>query len=405
MFAINKVLSVILSVVISGSATVASTVNDTIAAVDKNVSNAVEDVVSIQNKAHAIIESPEAAVEYVAETVDKIASIDENVTKVVDNFYVMDYTYDYDINDIVENGYICTADMLFKVLGDYITNGSSSGFACSTFNAVTSEGDYLFGRNFDYMDAAGMLVRTTPSDGYASIGMLNLELIGYSGFTPDSTLTKMLSVLAPYAIVDGINEKGLSIGVLEIEKDPTVQISAKTNINTTSMIRIVLDKAATVEEAVNLFSQYDMIDLLTGGCTYHYQITDAYGNSAIIEYVDNEMKVIYPEQREGDAVAYQCATNFILTPNVDDPDGMGQDRYEIMANALAATNGVLSENDAMNLLSQVSIQDEDLHGYICSTLWSSLYNNSDVTLSLCMHNNYNTVYTFNVNQTLASQLG
>jgi len=336
---------------------------------------------------------------------NKVDAIDDSVVKVQDNFYVMDYNYNYDIDDIVENGYICTADMLFKVLGDYATSGGSNGFACSTFNAVTPDGDYLFGRNFDYMDAAGMLVRTTPSNGYKSIAMLNLELIGYVGYTPDSKLTKLLSVLAPYAIVDGINEKGLSIGVLEIEKDPTVQLSLKTNINTTSMIRIVLDKAATVEEAVALFGQYDMIDLLVGGCTYHYQIADAMGNSAIIEYVDNEMKVIYPEHNDANVVDFQGATNFILTEGVDDPDGMGQDRYEIMMNALTETKGVVSEIEAMNILQAVSIQDEDLHGYICSTLWSSLYNNTDVALSLCMHNNYDKVFNFTVDKPLCEQLG
>jgi len=406
LFAVKKVISVALSLALSGSTTVSTVVPDTVDAIEKNVTKVVETVDTVKDSVQAIVdEAASKPQEHIAKAVDKITAISNNITKVQDNFYVMDYTYDYDIDDIAKNGYICTAEMLLKVMGDYALTGSSNGFACSTFNAVTPDGDYLFGRNFDYMDAAGMLVRTNPTDGYASIAMLNLELIGYVGYTPDTTLTKMLTVLAPYAIVDGINEKGLCVGVLEIEKDPTVQLSAKTNINTTSMLRIVLDKAATVEEAVALFEQYDMIDLLVGGCTYHYQIADAYGNSAIIEYVDNEMKVIYPEQKEGNVVDFQAATNFVLTPDVDDPEGMGQDRYDIMMNALTESKGVITEPDAMDLLRQVSIQDEDLHGYVCSTLWSSLYNASDKTLSLCMHNNFDKVFTFTVDQPLAAQLG
>lgn len=333
----------------------------------------------------------------------KIESID-SVTKVADNFYVMDYTYDYDINDIVKNGYICTADMAVRVFGDYILGNPIQNFGCSTFNAVTPDGENIFGRNFDYMEAPSMLVRTNPKDGYASIAMLNLDLIGYKGFTPDTPITKVISALAPYAIVDGINEMGLSIGVLEIEKDPTCQISCRRNITTTSMVRIVLDKAATVEEAVELFGQYDMIDLLTDGCTYHYHVADAYGSSAIVEYVNNRMYVIYPEENEENAVDYQCATNFLLTPGADDPDGLGQDRYDVMMAKLDETNGVLTEDEAAALLQDVSVEDEDMNGYICSTLWSCVYNNDSQTLKLYINRDFENGLTFSVFESLKSQL-
>lgn len=335
-------------------------------------------------------------------TTAKIESL-ESITKIEENFYIMDYTYDYDINDIVKNGYLCTAEMFVSVFGDFLLGNPIRNFGCSTFNAVTPEGDYIFGRNFDYMEAPSMLVRTNPKNGYASIGMLNLELIGYKSFTPDTSISKVLSVIAPYAIVDGINEMGLSIGVLEIEKDPTCQLSLRKNITTTSMIRIVLDKAATVDEAVTLFGQYDMIDLLTDGCTYHYHIADANGDSAIIEYVDNKMVVLYPEHSEENAVDFQCATNFLLTPGANDPDGIGQDRYEVMMDKLTETKGVLTEAEARDLLISVSVEDEDMNGYICSTLWSCLFNTKDRTLKLCLNNNYGTEYTFSVFEALSAQ--
>lgn len=335
-------------------------------------------------------------------TAAKLESID-SVTKVRDNFYIMDYTYDYNINDIAKNGYLCTADMIVQVAGDFILGKPVQNFGCSTFNAVTPEGEHIFGRNFDYMDAPSMLVRTNPKDGYASIAMLNLDLIGYKYFTPDTPVTKIISALAPYAIVDGINETGLSIGVLEIEKDPTFQLSPRKNITTSSMVRIVLDKASTVEEAVRLFGNYDMRDLLTDGCTYHYHIADANGDSAVIEYVNNRMVVVYPEENEENAVDYQCATNFLLTPGAYDPNGLGQDRYEVMMNKLNETKGVLSEEEAADLLQDVSVQDEDMNGYICSTLWSCVYNNETKSVKLYLYNNFEDELVFDVFSSLKSQ--
>ena len=43
---------------------------------------------------------------------------------------------------------------------------------------------------------------------------------------------------------------GLTIGVLQLNVEPTQQDTEKTDITTTSAIRMVLDKAATVDEAV-----------------------------------------------------------------------------------------------------------------------------------------------------------
>ena len=93
--------------------------------------------------------------------------------------------------------------------------------------------------------------------------------------------------------MDGINEKGFSIAVLQVRATPTKQNTGKKPAITTVLIRAALDKCATVEEGIKLFATYDMQDLL--GVNYHYQLSDAQGNSAIIEYIDNKMVVIRQE--------------------------------------------------------------------------------------------------------------
>lgn len=330
----------------------------------------------------------------------------KSVTEIEDGLYVMDCTYDYNSDALYKNG---VNSSLQLILGGVKTIfGNNRGFACSTFNSVTPDGDYLLSRNFDYMDSPALLVRTTPKNGYASISTVSLYFVGYdltSDFAADNTDDNFLTLLAPYMCLDGINEKGFSIGVLELETDPTFQISLKKNLTTTSMIRVCLDKAANVDEALEIFSSHDMRDLLLDGCKYHFQMSDATGKSAIVEYYKNKMYVISPEHKKGNVTDFQAATNFHLVEGAEDPDGMGQDRYDLIMKELSNKKGVTTEKQAMSILNKVHMKDCDLHGYICSTLWSNVFNTTDKTLSMCCFGNYKKTYKFSVSKPLLKQIG
>ena len=333
--------------------------------------------------------------------VDTLNSIKE----IDDGLYIMDCEYDYDALNILDSGISNHIQLIADGLKAIFV--PEKGFGCSTFNSVTKSGDYLLSRNFDYMDSPSMIVRTSPENGYASISTVSLYFMGYeldSDFAADNEENNILTLLAPFMPLDGINEKGFAIGVLELETDPTFQISLKPDLTTTTMIRACLDNAATVEEAVEIFESHDMRDLLFDGCKYHFQMSDAEGNSAIVEYYKNKMYVIYPEENSKNAVDYQAATNFHLVEGCDDPDGMGQDRYDLIMKELKNKKGVTSEKEAMQILNKVHMKDEDLHGYICSTLWSNVFNMTDKTYSLCYFGNYGKTYTFSVSKTLNEQI-
>lgn len=350
----------------------------------------------------------------------------KSITKVADNYYLMDYTYDYDLDTLLESksGNSTTVGMLLysfadvflqlnpeakKIisnLGFYIdidNEGVSdffseisdfASFGCTTFNATTPSGDKLFARNYDYMDSPGMTVWTHPKDGYASVSTVSLYFFGYGGsFLPEDLLTSLLTLLAPYIPVDGMNEKGLSIGVLELETPETFQQTEKKDITTTAVIRHVLDHAATVDEAIAIFNEFDMHDFLGVGCTYHYQIADASGDTAIIEYANGETKVLRPDESET-----LVATNFWLSEGVDDPEGIGHDRYETAKSMLMENNYIVTEEEAMNILDATHLENADLHGYICSTLWSIVFNNTDKTFTVCAMYDFDNVYKFSVNQ-------
>ena len=332
----------------------------------------------------------------------------KTINQVTEDFYTMDYTYDYDIDELLERGAGSTVGLvlygLYNTLGEDAKNtiaGLSNNFGCTTFNSINSEGEYLFSRNYDYMESPGMLVWTHPENGYASVSNVSLYFLLYSrerGFLPEDEFTSMLTTLVPYIPVDGMNEKGLSIGVLELEKDPTFQITGRPALTTTTMVRAVLDKAATVEEAIEIFNTYDMRDLYFDGCTYHYHVTDAYGKSVVIEYVDGEMSLVYPEEKPGAMTDYIAAANYFLTEGVDDPLGLGYDRVETVYNALDKSKGLTSESEAMNILEDASVRYLDMNGYICSTLWSVVYNTHDLTFDVCVNNDYDNVYSFSIDE-------
>ena len=356
---------------------------------------------------------------------DQLNSL-KSIKKVADNYYIMDYTYDYDLDTLLESntGNSTTVGMLLYAVADVflqlnpenkkliadlglyvdIDNKMVSeaiqkiinleSFGCTTFNATTPEGDAVFGRNYDYMDSPAMTVWTNPEDGYASVSTVSLYFLGYGGdFLPDNLVTSLLTLVAPYIPVDGMNEKGLSVGVLELETPETFQQTEKKDITTTAIIRAVLDHAATVDEAVEIFNNYDMHDLLGVGCTYHYQVADANGDTAIIEYVNGETTVIRPDE-----TGTLVATNFWLSEGVDDPDGAGHDRYETAKNMLAEKNYVVTENEAMDILEATHIVNADLHGYVCSTIWSVVYNNTDRTFDVCAMYDFDNVYSFSVDE-------
>lgn len=348
----------------------------------------------------------------------------KSITKVTDDYYLMDYTYNYDLDTLLESrtGNSTTAGLLLysfadtflqlnpqgkelvSILGLYSNIDSKltarvmqklldfTGFGCTTFNAATPSGDKLFARNYDYMDSPSMTVWTHPENGYASVSTVSLYFLGYGGaFLPEDLLTSLLTLVAPYIPVDGMNEKGLSVGVLELETAETFIQTEKKDITTTAVIRTVLDHAATVDEAVAIFEEYDMHDLLGGDCTYHYQIADAAGDTAIIEYVNGETTVLRPE-KSGSLIA----ANFWLSEGVDDPDGLGQDRYETVDGMLKKANYKVSEAEAMEILKATHMEDADLHGYICSTLWSVVYNNTKKTFSVCSMYDYARPYHFSL---------
>lgn len=305
-------------------------------------------------------------------TLDSLKKIDDNV------LYTMKYDGDYGFDEFLETG--AGND---KELVEFVTKRLLKGIplefsipdlGCSTFAAMTAEGDRIFGRNFDLTYSPALFVETAPDEGYRSMSMVNLAFLGFDeDKLPDTFKRKLITLAAPYAPLDGINEKGLAVAVLRIADEPTHQDTGKTDITTTTAIRLMLDKAANVEEALALLEQYDMHS--SAGSCYHFHLADAQGDSAVVEYVDNEYEVIRSSTK------YQAATNFLLSEKKFN-FGNGQDRYEILDQALKGCVGLVKdEEDAMGFLEAASKDwhESETSGRMNATQWSIVYNCTDLT--------------------------
>jgi len=322
-----------------------------------------------------------------------VASID----KINDyGFYTMEYSGDYGFDDFLKVG-ASNDEELIQFITQRLLKGlplsiSGPDLSCSTFNAVTPNGEYIFGRNFDMDYSPAMIIHTKPINGYESLSMVNLAFMGYKkGYLPDRTFDKILALAAPYVPLDGINEKGLAVGVLLLpESPPTRQETERIDINSTTAIRMLLDKAATVDEAVAMLKKYDMHD--SANSCFHYQITDARGNSAIVEYVNNEMQVLKPE------ATYQACTNFFLAPGEKYNFGEGQDRYSIVMTGLKEKNGVVSKTAGLRLLKAAKMTNvlDKKTGILYNTQWSAIYNNSKKCVHLAIGQDYDQVYYFSL---------
>ncbi|WP_144744470.1 C45 family autoproteolytic acyltransferase/hydolase [Enorma burkinafasonensis] len=315
--------------------------------------------------------------------------------------YTMDYDGDYGIDEFLEQGGASNDAELIEFVVQHLMKGlpitiELPDLACSTFNATTPEGEAIFGRNFDLSYSPSMLVRTDPDDGYASISMVNLGFLGYGeDKLPDSPTSSITALAAPYAPLDGVNEAGLAVGVLLIDTDPTNQQTDRVDITTTTAIRLMLDKCATVDEAIELLGRYDMHS--SANSCYHFQIADASGASVVVEYIDDEISVLEADDvttagAPAEGRTYMAATNFLLTPG-DYDFGGGQDRYAIVMEGLTAADGVLTEEAAMDLLAACA-QEPHLNsrGEESATQWSVVYNLDEPGATIAVGMDYEDVF-------------
>lgn len=289
-----------------------------------------------------------------------------SIQKEKDNpFYEMTFHTDYHMDEILQKE-IKSDDELAKVLAGYISHGFykpegeyQTEIGCSTITARTSDGRLLWGRNFDWDKSTPIVVKSIPEEGYRSIATCEFGNIT-SDENPnlDSMGNKFLAVASYYVPMDGINEKGLCVADLEVNEGGMVTVDTKKpDITVTMAIRLLLNRAANVEEAVALLKQYDVF--ASGGISHHLSMADATGRSVSVEFVEGEIIV----------VETPCVTNFNLAKGDISAGGENaQERYLILQQVLQETEGIMDKDQVQKALLSVRKPEGQW-----TTRWSIVY--------------------------------
>ena len=323
-----------------------------------------------------------------AVTENTAITLTSEITEFEDGFSAVQFEGDDGFQAFLEAGGASSdgevvAFLSSHLLADFDILGSL--FGCSTIAVQSPGGEQLFGRNFDWQNCDALVISSKPKTGYASISTVNMDFISQSGGLVGAVLelNDIRTLAALYAPLDGMNEAGLAVSVNMIQDSATIeQNTNKPDITTTTAIRLLLNKAANVEEALELLRQYDMHASM--GMMIHLALTDTTGRSVVVEYVNNEMIVTQTT----------VVTNFYLAEGEKNGIGTAQshERYEILTQTL-------SENETMDMQGVRDALDsvsKDTFGEFESTEWSIVFNLNSGTAHYYHRENYDNRYTFRI---------
>lgn len=304
-----------------------------------------------------------------------------DIVKVSDRpFYSMEYHGDYFFDKYLSEG-VCNIDEFCTFVDETLISDNRKKikreeFGCGVFIAHNMEGDVIFARNMDCEGAIPMLIRLGEGDNYKSLALLNIAELDWDEGTYETLETDAkLTLAAPYSPSDGINEHGLAVAIMTDSKAVYPNTNRITLFDET-LPRLILDRAKTVDEAIQCAKNYNLFCCVA---PLHYMVADAAGDSAVIEFVEGKMVTTKKSK------SYQVATNFTLYNNPDH-EGFGKDRYENIESELEKCNGIISEDNALELLKKNVIPGDEQ--------WSAVYNLTKRSVAVTFFREYHNVYRY-----------
>lgn len=319
----------------------------------------------------------------------EILSFSEEIQELEEGLSIIQFAGNYGFDELIARGGASSDSDVVAYLTDEILSDMKSlifggnPFGCSTLSVANEEGGYLFGRNFDWNFCNAMVVRSEPESGYASIATVNTDFIQAGGVSLSKLPDNIQAIIGMYAPLDGMNEEGFVISVNMIQDADTIeQDTDKPDVTTTTAVRLLLNQAANVEEAITLLGQYDLHASM--GMMVHFAMADADGRSVVVEYIDNEMVITQTP----------IVTNFYFAEGEKYGIGTSQShkRYDLL-NQNLKNNAAMSETDVRDALDSVSKDNFD--GYE-STEWSIVMNQETKEMTYYHRENYKTGYSFSV---------
>lgn len=312
----------------------------------------------------------------------------KSVQELEDGLYYMEFNGDYGFDTFLAQGGASTDAKMAEYITTFLSNGFwkpqteevEKDFGCSTLAVSDPDGGQLMGRNYDYdmKDCVAMIVHTKPDDGYESFSTCCLDFLGFGeDWKPEGMQNQYMALAAIYVPLDGMNEEGLCVAdLISGDQEVTHQDTEKPDLTIVSAIRLLLDKAADVDEAIGLLEQYDMNSSI--GTSHHLAISDANGKSVVVEYIDNEMVV----------TDTPIVTNHYLSAG--EKYGVGNEeshtRFDNLVSMRERAKGIMTTDELKSCMEKVSYQN--------ITQWSIVYDAENVALDFYWKRQYEQPYHF-----------
>lgn len=303
---------------------------------------------------------------------------------------VINYTADYDLESVLNTKGVSSPEEMVSILkngifkglpiGDKINNLYCEGFS---FSAKTPEGAYISGRNYDGNDTEIVIVKTHPANGFASTSIVPLKALGLDTCADMTLENKICLLTAPYAATDGVNEKGLSVSLMRLNAVCPQKDNDKTDIYPAAALRVLLDKADNVKNAVELLNTLNMH--FEEGESWQFLISDKKGNSAVVSYEKGT-----PTVTEKQSSFHACSGAFLNDTGIGYKK-TGSTHYEMGIKVLKNNMGEISVDQGIDLLDYISSKDGK-DGL--STQWSVIFELKSASVQLCPHMEYSKVYTY-----------
>jgi len=281
--------------------------------------------------------------------------------------YKIEYSSDYKFDQFLQTGSIPFYTTI---------TSKNKNYSCTCFS-VFGENHRLLCRNYDWsVSSSYFLVFTDPPNGYSSVSTVDMYFFNYDhNQSPDFEGNLNTIRTLPYYPFDGMNEKGVAVGMNALNQAESPYDPSKVTIGELQLIRLVLDYASSTQEAISLIQQYN---IRIESPPIHYLIADSSGHSVVIEFVNGEMVLMENTH------PWQVTTNFIIT-GLDNYEDAPCWRYKSACETLDLNNGCLSEIEAIDLLQTVTVS---------ATRWSTVFNLKTGQLQIAMGGDFENFHFF-----------
>ncbi len=214
---------------------------------------------------------------------------------------------------------------------------SSYLFSCTLCHTQNVEHETLVGRNFDWSSSGGKINFIPANNRY--FGMVLLTQKGSN---------------MPY---EGMNTKGLFVGISAVSHTSTTLNPFKPIRKSLEMVRVLLQEASNIEEAIKLFDRYSIaFGEFLGNPLIHFKIVQKDGQSVVVEFVENRMVIVRDER------AKIMTNHYLSNGSIKSENKTSYKRYKIVKDNLHKSNSV---EKLFKLLDSV----KQPH-----TVWTSIYN-------------------------------